>query len=205
MGCPFANCSFEGASTSGVRAGIWEGGPVPLDQTDGGGSGSIHLALWEQQSPTSNNKNAICWLQRLHTNTPARTSCNTCSFIRSFYFLIRWVFIVNSTKRTETQHLKIKMSPLPLKLNFQLICQSDTHAPHVARTCTLLHTKTQAAQSAHPIPNPSLYGTTSFATTQPWNPPTSTPSVLNSLALPESSEAPAEWGSSLGNNKARSS
>lgn len=44
MGRPFANCSFEGADASGVGAGIWEGGSVPLDQTDGGGSGSIHLA-----------------------------------------------------------------------------------------------------------------------------------------------------------------
>lgn len=45
MGHPFANCSFEGADVSGVGAGIWEGASVPLDQTDGGGSGSIHLAL----------------------------------------------------------------------------------------------------------------------------------------------------------------
>lgn len=93
MGHPFANCSFEGADVSGVGAGIWEGVSVPLDQTDGGGSGSIHLALWEQQSSTSNNKDATCWPPasalagiRRHTcwNTRMLVFKHTCAFIRTF-------------------------------------------------------------------------------------------------------------------------
>lgn len=69
----------------------------------------------------------------------------------------------------------------------RLVYQHNIHAPGNTNT---------GSREPFPIPNYLSMGL------PPLLPPIPTPSALNSLALPESSEAPAEWGSSLGNNKA---
>lgn len=159
MGRPFANCSFEGANASGVGAGIWEGGPVPLDQTDGGGSGSIHLALWEQQSLTSNNKNATCWPQRLRTNTQACTCCSTCAFIRAI--LIDLVCLEcqmylkdrNSTPENKDVTLDVHSESAV----YLPTCCTHTHSNTHTHTCTRHYTHMHSGacklrlKGAHPL------------------------------------------------------